>query len=105
MAAMRTLAISALPLAGRTDITEATRWAAGPCTGHLPSSASPDRVARGDRRGRKGVLLAVLTAAKPSCRPRRRPIYRAHVGRMRGNDRRNGLTETDIAYLRLPVCH
>jgi len=50
-------------------------------------------------------LLAALTAAKPSCRPRRRPIYRAHVGRMRGNDRRNGLTETDIAYLRLPVCH
>lgn len=27
MAAMRNLAISALRLAGRTDITEATRWA------------------------------------------------------------------------------
>ena len=53
----------------------------------------------------KRVLLAALTVTKASCWPRCRPIYRVHAGRMRRNDRCNGLTETDIACLRLPVCH
>jgi hypothetical protein len=78
---MRNLAISALRLAGRTDITEATRWAAGPWTGHLPSSASPDQVARGNRRGQQGRLAgpadgyqAQLPAPAPADLPRaRRP--------------------------------
>jgi len=40
MAAMRNLAIGAVRLAGRTDITEATRWASRSMDRHLPSLAS-----------------------------------------------------------------
>jgi len=102
---MHTLAISALRLAGRTDITEATRWQPvhGPAICHPPPHLTRWRAVTGA--ASKRVLLAALTATKASCRPRCRPIYRVHVGRMRRNDRRNGLTETDIACLRLPVCH
>ena len=40
MAALRNLAVGALRMAGRTDITEATRWAAAPWIGPSPSSDS-----------------------------------------------------------------
>ena len=105
MAAMRNPAISAPRLAGRTDITEATHGQPvhGPASCHPPPHLTRWRAVTGA--ASKGVLPAALTATKPGCRPRRRPIYRVHAGRMRRNDRRNGLTGTDIACLRLPACH